>query len=145
MDLDDESHRVTLQMITGPALCGIAVLCFVLIGPVGPCGPSSPLGIPLLLGGFLSAAAGWMVSLVALLSVARSDSRSELLRPSMAATGVTAVLAGVTAFTMAQGPESSSAAMKTVVGVWPPLAAASVLVARWLRERATRGASERLK
>ncbi len=127
-------------MITGPALCAVAIICFVLTGPMGPCGPSSPLGLPLLLTGVLTGAVGWITSLGALLRAAWGASRSELLWPAAVAASATGALAAIAAFTTAEGPQSSSAATTAVVSALPPITAASAAVARWLRKRSVNDA-----
>ena len=122
-------------MIAGPVLCGLAMVCFILTGPVGPCGPSSALGLPLMIAGFLSGAIGWVMSLTALIGATWRISRFELVWPAAIAALAAGALAGVAAFTMAEGPDSSTAATITLVGLWPPLTAAGVHIRRWLRTR----------
>jgi hypothetical protein len=128
-------------MKVGPGLCAFAMLCFFLTGPVGPCGPSSPFGLPLLFGGFLSAIVGWLVCVAALIGAAWSGTRSELGVPVLVAGALTGAIAAVAAFTTAQGPESWTAAGTAATVSWPPFSAISVVVYRSLRQKAKAGAA----
>lgn len=119
-------------MIAGPVLCGLAFVCFFLTGPFGPCGPSSLLGFLLMSAGLISGGTGWVMCLAALGGAARRTSRSELVWPAIVAALATAALAGATASTTTEAADRSLVAVSTLVGLWPPLAAAGVCVARWL-------------
>ena len=123
-------------MIVGPGLCAFAMLCFLLTGPVGPCGPSSPLGLPLMLAGFVTAILGWVISSVALASAGLRERRSGVGAAALVASGASGALALAVAFTMAEGPEALSTAGAAAAFVWPPLAAGSHAISKWLQQRA---------
>jgi hypothetical protein len=127
------------MMNAGPLIFSFGLLCLFLVGPFGPCGPSSPLGLLLLLGGFLAGVGGWCVSAIALAAAAKRD-RSELVRAGFVAAGLAFAGAMAVAYTMPEGPESWFAARRVVIWAWPPLAAACVAIGRWYRERGRRTA-----
>jgi hypothetical protein len=78
----------------GPIFCAVAVVAFILIGPVGPCGPSSALGLPLLLIAWFFALCGWVVCGITLMSVVRKhQTRSHVPRALLYGTLAAAVLA----------------------------------------------------
>lgn len=79
---------------TGAVLFGIALICFLLTGSFGPCGPGSLQGLIVLLIGLLSLAAAWIVSTASLLATLRyRQRRSALAIPMLVATPLAAALA----------------------------------------------------
>lgn len=123
-------------MQLGPKIWGVGVLCFLLVGPVGPCGPASILGAVFLFAAFPVAIVGWLVSVIVLLFAAARATRAELIRPAVAATMVVALLTLVGAFTLGDAYERWMDALVIACASWPPVIAACVVVARWRRERA---------
>jgi hypothetical protein len=130
-------------MRIGPALCAFAMVCLFLVGPVGPCGPGSPLGLPLMFGGAGSLIIGWLISFFAFLRAVWRGPRSRLGTAALAALGTACGLAFAASYMNAAGPKAWSAAATTAVLSWPPLAAASVVVGTWLQGRKANAAVPR--
>lgn len=115
----------------GPATFAIGILCFFLIGPAGPCGPSTELGFLLLLLGYLGTLAGWCGSAAAVAGAMRHD-RSQVTRPGWAAAGVSAA---VVVILLGVDPASPSIAWTPFALLWPPLTASGIAIARWRAKR----------
>jgi hypothetical protein len=78
----------------GAVLFGIAVVCLFLVGPIGPCGPSTPWGLIMLVAAGLSFILAWLVSLGSfLVKLRHRKSRSMLLIPLLVATPLAASFA----------------------------------------------------
>jgi hypothetical protein len=120
-------------MKVGAALAAFGGVCFFLAGPMGPCGPTSALGLPLLLLGGMAFLLGWCVSTGAL---ARGLWKGTVLREGLAILvgSLVAFLASVVMGFSSRPPRgSSSEALLAFVWAWPPLVAASITVARIMR------------
>ena len=117
-------------MDVAAGLLGISVICFFLIGPVGPCGPSTPWGFLAMLIAFAGFIAAWVVSIVALIAgLIRRQTRVMLLVPVAIATTLSACLAF-----FLKRPGSGWTSNETrwlLFSVWP----LSVAVVHALRDR----------
>jgi hypothetical protein len=112
-------------------LFGIALICFLFIGPFGPCGPATIRGFILLPTGFLSLGAAWIVSTVSLLGTLRyRNLRSALPLPMLVATPLAATLA----LLMKHANDPWAVAGWALFCAWPPTVAAAYSVqSRYLR------------
>ena len=100
----------------------------------GPCGPSSALGLLLVVIGSLAALLGWCVSTV---SVARGMAKGTLRTEGGAfLIGAVAAVALSTVLSFSE-PAGEHAATALLVFVWtcPPLVAGAIVVAQALRNR----------
>ncbi len=134
-------------MKAGPVLCGVALLCIGLVGPFGPCGPSSALGLPLFFGGVLLGGVGWCVSIGALFGAVWSGPRRELVYPALVGTALVTVLGLAWSLAGGDSGRNASEARTTMLMAGPPMIAASVSISRWWRQavEASRRASEQGK
>lgn len=116
-------------METGAMLFALALMCFLLTGPVGPCGPATLQGLILLLFGFLSLGAAWIVSTASLLGTLRyRKARSALPIPMLVATPLAASLALF--MKRAGGAWTWTDAAWVLLCAWPPTVAAVYAVQR---------------
>ena len=121
-------------MFFGPTLCALAAICFVLIGPFGPCGPATPFGYVFLLGGFASAVSGWIVSVYTIGLVAWKGDRSGLWGSTVIAALLAGAVAAIVALTSGNGGESQSDGLTLGLYSWPPLILVTLLARRQLRK-----------
>lgn len=116
-------------MVSGARLLGVALICLLLTGPIGPCGPSTPWGLITMLLAFACFIASLVVSFVSLIGgMGSRDTRARLLFPVVVATTLTASLGFVMKLSM--GFRWADAAW-TLFYVWLP----TVAVVHTIRDR----------
>jgi hypothetical protein len=114
-------------------MCAVALICLLLAGPGGPCGPGTLLGSLFMIGGYFVGLAGWLLCAVSLTVIMRkSDTRSSLRVPALVATPV----AGALAVLVTRPDEPRAHTWWILVCLWPPLAAAVSVVQAWLHKHA---------